>query len=60
MHHAVSKLKKFRFADDTNILWDISKFEEFQLDLTNVSTWFCLNKLTLNSDKATIISFAKK
>ena len=31
----------------------------FQNDLTNVANWLCANKLTINTDKTTVISFNK-
>ena len=36
-----------------------SIYEEYQLDLTKISSWLCSNKLTLNSDKTTLINFTK-
>ena len=41
MHHAVANSNVFLFAGDTNISCDTSNFEDFQLELTNIS------KLTL-------------
>ena len=49
----------FLFADDTNITSRSSSIEIFQNDLTNVANWLCANKLTINTDKTTVISFNK-
>ena len=39
MHHAVSNSNVFRFAEDTNISCDTSNFENFQFELTIISSW---------------------
>ena len=44
-HHALSKKNVFSFADDRAILCYTSNFEDFQLDLTNISSWLRLNKI---------------
>ena len=49
----------FLFTDDTNITSRSSSIEIFQNDLTNVANWLCANKLTINTDKTTVISFNK-
>ena len=49
----------FLFADHTNITSRSSSIEIFQIDLTNVANWMCANKLTINTDKTTVISFNK-
>ena len=57
LHLAASSSKVFLFADDTNIAFDSARFECFQEDVTKMSEWMNLNKLTINSDKTTLISF---
>ena len=60
IQHAVCNSKVFLFADDTNISCQTSIYEEYQLDLTKISSWLCSNKLTLNSDKTNLINFTKE
>ena len=55
IQHAVCNSNKFHFADDTNISCQTSIYEEYQLHLTNISSWLCSNKITLNSDKNYLI-----
>ena len=57
LHLAASSSKVFLFADDTNIACNSERFECFQEDVTKISEWMNLNKLTINSDKTTLISF---
>ena len=59
IQHAVCNSNVFLFADDTNISCQTSIYEDYQLDLTSISSWLCSNKLTLNSDKTTLINFTK-
>ena len=59
MHHAASSSRVFLFADDTNVACESAGFEFFQHDLTKTSAWMKSNKLTINSDKTTLISFEK-
>ena len=59
IQHAVCNSDVFLFADDTNISCQTSIYEEYQLDLTKISSWLCSNKLTLNSDESTLINFTK-
>ena len=58
----VSKLLKFQlFADDTNIFYSSSCFEELQItvnkDLKKVSKWLHANRLALNNDKTNFTIF---
>ena len=57
LHLAASSSKVFLFADDTNIACNSARFECFQDDVTKISERMNLNKLTINSDKTTLISF---
>ena len=59
IQHAECNSNVFFFADHTNISCQTSIYEDYQLDLTNISSWLCSNKLTLNSDKTTLINFTK-
>ena len=51
------------FADDTNLLFSHSdinvSFEKMNRELTNVSTWFNANKLSLNVKKTKYSFFHK-
>ena len=47
LHQAVSKSRVFLFAYHTNISCETANFNQYQLDLTNISYWLCSNNLTL-------------
>ena len=59
-----SKLLDFvMFADDTNIFFKAKTLEaldEIVTELTKISKWFKLNKLSLNIKKTNYILFRKK
>ena len=47
------------FADDVNVIACSSKLFEFQSGLLNIKSWLVSNKLTLNTDKTTLIKLNK-
>ena len=63
LHHASKILNPVMFADDTNLFFSHSDinhlFEKMNKELTNVSDWFNVNKLSLNVKKAKYSFFHK-
>src|ERR1700733_7535395 len=49
------------FADDTNVFYSHNSwrvlFDTLNRELSNISAWFCSNRLTLNPDKTNFILF---
>ena len=60
----LSKTETGHFADDTYILFANKKLKTIETvintELKNVSTWLCLNRLSLNEDKTELIIFHSK
>ena len=57
LHLSATDSNVFLFADDTNVACKNLCFDLFQKALTNISKWLSANKLTLNSDKTSLITF---
>ena len=49
----------FLFADNTNVVSGQSDLLTYQNDISNISSWLKSNKLTLNTDNTTMITFNK-
>ena len=60
-HHFSELFDLHLFADDANLFYEHKSLQTFQtninLELTNIHTWLCANKLSLNVEKLHFIIF---